>query len=84
MKKFNFTDKNQIASLVQQIKDINAKYPLFITFLENYCGYNNALLSADPYEICYSQGKRDVILTLKTLTRDDIQPEVISDFFKKL
>lgn len=81
--KFNLTDKNNIAELAQALKDINIKYPVVFEFLESYCGYDTALLSFDPNEICYSQGKRDVILTIKTLMREDISPEVIAQYYKK-
>ena len=66
---FNITDKNDIAELNQALKDIQEKYPIVLKFLESYCGYDSALLSFEPNEICYSQGKRDVILTIKTLMR---------------
>lgn len=79
---FDFTDKNDIAELSQALKDIEEKYPKVFDFLEKYCGYNSALLSFEPNEICYSQGKRDVILTIKTIMRDDINPEVIAQRYK--
>lgn len=80
---FDITDKNSIAELSQALKDITIKYPIVIEFLEQYCGYDSALLSFEPNEICYSQGKRDVILTIKTLMREDISPEVIAQYYKK-
>jgi hypothetical protein len=80
---FNITDKNDIAELSQALKDISIKYPVVIEFLEKYCGYDTALLSFDPNEICYSQGKRDVILTIKTLMREDISPDIIAQYYKK-
>ena len=80
---FNITDKNAIAELSQALKDIERKYPIVLEFLETYCGYNTALLSFEPNEICYSQGKRDVILTIKTMMREDINPEIIATYYKK-
>lgn len=80
---FDITDKNDIAELSQALKDISVKYPIVFDFLEKYCGYNTALLSFEPNEICYSQGKRDVILTIKTMIRDDINPDVIATYYKK-
>lgn len=80
---FNITDKNSIAELSQALKDIEKKYPIVFEFLETYCGYNTALLSFEPNEICYSQGKRDVILTIKTMMREDINPELIAQYYKK-
>jgi hypothetical protein len=52
-------------------------------FLEQYCGYDFPVLSTDPNEIVYSSGKRDVILTIKTISRDDIKPEAIAALFEK-
>ena len=82
-KSFDITDKNSIAELSQALKDISTKYPVVFDFLESYCGYDTALLSFDPNEICYSQGKRDVILTIKTMMRDDINPDVIAQYYKR-
>ena len=82
-KSFSLTDKNDIAELSQALKDIKEKYPVVFSFLEEYCGYNTALLSFDPNEICYSQGKRDVILTIKTLIREYISPDIIAQYYKK-
>lgn len=81
---FKITDKNDIAELAQALKDISNKYPIIFDFLEQYCGYNSALLSFEPNEICYSQGKRDVILTIKTIMRDDILPGDIADMYRTL
>lgn len=79
----NLKDKNTIADLHTQFKDVAAKYPLVMQFLEYYCGYNTPLCSSDPNEISYSGGKRDVILMIKTLMRDDILPENISQFYER-
>ena len=80
---FDITDKNSIAELSQALKDISKKYPVVFEFLEKYCGYDTALLSFDPNEICYSQGKRDVILTIKTMMREDINPDIIATYYKR-
>lgn len=82
-KGFDITDKNDIADLATALKDIANKFPIVFDFLEKYCGYDTALLSFEPNEICYSQGKRDVILTIKTMMRDDINPEVIASYYKR-
>lgn len=63
---FDITDKNDIAELSTALKDIENKYPVVLKFLETFCGYNSPVNSNDPYQICYSGGKRDVILTIKT------------------
>lgn len=81
---FDITNKNDIAELSQALKDIVTKFPIVFSFLESYCGYNTALLSFDPNEICYAQGKRDVILTLKTMMREDISPDEIAQYYKTI
>lgn len=81
--KFDITNANDIAELSQSLNDIFIKFPIVFDFLETYCGYDSALLSFDPNEICYSQGKRDVILTIKTMMRKDISPEQIAQYYKK-
>lgn len=79
----NLKDSNTIADLRTVFKDVASKYPLFMDFLEQYCGYDFPVLSTDPNEIVYSSGKRDVILTIKTISRDDIEPEAIAALFEK-
>lgn len=79
---FDITNKNDITELSQALKDIEVKYPIVFDFLETYCGYNTALLSFEPNEICYSQGKRDVVLTIKTMMRTDLRPETIAEYYK--
>jgi len=79
----NLKDSNTIADLRTVFKDVALKYPLFMEFLEQYCGYDFPVLSTDPNEIVYSSGKRDVILTIKTISRDDIKPEAIAALFEK-
>lgn len=57
---------------------------MFMDFLEHFCGYNTAVLSSDPYQISYSGGKRDVILTIKTIMRDDLLPEAIAQQYERI
>ena len=78
--KINLTDKNCISDL----RNVAEKYPMFIDFLEHFCGYNTAVLSSDPYQISYSGGKRDVILTIKTIMRDDLLPEAIAQQYERI
>lgn len=82
--KINLTDKNCISDLRNVFKDVAEKYPIFIDFLEHFCGYNTAVLSSDPYQISYSGGKRDVILTIKTIMRDDLLPEAIAQQYERI
>ncbi len=79
---FDFTDKNQIAHLHQSLLDVERDYPVIMKFLESFCGYNTPVLSYDPHEIAYSAGKRDVILTIKSLMRNDVSAEQIAQFYK--
>lgn len=83
-KNFNnkLADKNYIAEVGQAFLDIETKYPIALQFLEEYCGFTTPVLSTDPHEIAYAGGKRDVILTLKTLMRRDIDPAQIALFYK--
>ena len=76
-------DKNTIADLHTALKDISVKYPIIMDFLEYYCGYNTPVASSDPYKISYSGGKRDVILMIKTLMRDDILPENVAQYYER-
>lgn len=80
--KFDFTDENHIAHLYQSLLDVERDFPVIMKFLESFCGYNTPILSYDPYEIAYSAGKRDVILTIKSLMRNDISPKQIAQFYK--
>lgn len=81
--KFDFYSVDDFSELQLSLIDIENKYPKVIKFLEEYCGYNTAVLSAEPNEICYAQGKRDVILTLKTLMRKDIDIKQIVEHYNK-
>lgn len=80
---FDLTNKNYIAEVGQEFKDIESKYPAAFKFLEEYCGFTAPILSSDPQEISYSGGKRDVILTIKTIMRNDITPEQIAQYYKQ-
>lgn len=79
---FDITNKNDIAHLCQCLKDVETKYPVVFDFLEQFCGFLTPVLSSDPNQICYSAGKRDVILTIKTIMRNDISPEQIALYYK--
>lgn len=82
--KINLTSKECIADLQTVFRDVAKQYPMFIDFLEYYCGYNSAVLSSDPYQISYAGGKRDVILTIKTIMRDDLLPESIAKQYERI
>ena len=80
----NLSDPACIADLHTVFRDVAKQHPLFIEFLEYYCGYNSAVLSSDPYQISYAGGKRDVILTIKTIMRDDLLPEDIAKQYERI
>ena len=82
MRKFNLASSEDISILRQDIADIAKRFPAFMAFMEDYCGYNVPVLSSDPNTIAYAGGKRDVILTIKTIAREDIKAEDIAAFFK--
>ncbi len=82
-KTLKLNDPNTIADIRTAIKDIERDYPVFMDFLEVYCGFYFPVQSCEPNEIVYSSGKRDVILTIKTISRDDIAPEDIAALFGK-
>jgi len=79
----DLTDKRYIGEIAQNLQDIAKNYPEVMRFLEYYCGFNVPGFSSDAVEIAYRAGKRDVILTLKTIMRQDIEPKQIADFFKR-
>jgi hypothetical protein len=83
-KSFSFKSIDDITDVHYALIDIENKYPIVMKFLEEYCGYNTAVLSPEPNEICYSQGKRDVILTIKTLMRKDIDAKQIAEYYNKI
>lgn len=80
---FDFTNKNDIAELSQALKDIENKYPIVASFLEKYCGFYTPMNQTTPELIMYSAGKRDVILMIKTIMRDDINPDDIATYYKR-
>lgn len=82
--KINLSNPNCIADLQTVFKDVEKNYPLFMKFLEYFCGYDTAVLSSDPYQIAYSGGKRDVILTIKTIMRDDLLPANIAKQYERI
>lgn len=80
---FDLKNKDAIAELQSTVKDIAQKYPIFISFMEYYCGFTAALNTSNPYEISYSGGKRDVFLMLKTLMRNDVLPEQLASYYER-
>jgi len=54
-----------------------------LKFLEQYCGFWNGGPREDLNQLQYEAGKRDVILTLKTILHPDWNPDTIAAVFKK-
>lgn len=82
--RINLKDKKTVSELQNELSAIAEQYPLVMAFLEEFCGYNTPGFTADPQKIAYSAGKRDVILTVKSLLRRDILPETIANFYERI
>jgi hypothetical protein len=54
-----------------------------LEFLEEFCGFWNGGPRDDLNKLQYEAGRRDVILTLKTIMREDWTPEQIAAIFKR-
>ena len=54
-----------------------------LQFLEEYCGFWNGGPRDDLNQLQYEQGKRDVILTIKTIGNPEWTPETIAGTFKR-
>ena len=75
-----------------EIKDLKAAFdysfkgPLGQTtlkFLEQFCGFWNGGPRDDLNRLQYEAGKRDVILTLKTIMHKEWTPKQIAETFKR-
>lgn len=82
-RQIDLTDKRYIGEIAGNLRDIANNYPEVMRFLEYYCGFNVPGFSSNPYDIAYRAGKRDVILCIKTIMREDILPKQIANFFKE-
>lgn len=78
----NLTNPQTISQLNSELNKAQKEHPLLFEFLEHFCGLYTPVLSDDPMSIVYSAGKRDVILTIKTLMRTDIPINQITQIFK--
>jgi len=82
----DLTDPIQVKELKAAL-DYSFKGPLGETtlkFLEQYCGFWNGGPRDDLNQLQYEAGKRDVILTLKTIQHPEWNPETIAEMFKRL
>jgi hypothetical protein len=76
------TDKGHIQLLKVGLAKTAKDSPVVMDFLEEFCGFIKPILSWEEKKILYSSGKRDVILTIKTIMREDISPEQIASYYK--
>ena len=53
-------------------------------FLEQYCGFWNGGPRDDLNRLQYEAGRRDIILTLKTIAHPDWTPEQIAAKYKEI
>lgn len=81
-KKFDLKNERDIADLKIDLKDISIKHPFVIDFLEEICGFYTPILSTEANDHLYAGAKREVILTIKTILRDDISPKQIAEYYK--
>ena len=54
-----------------------------LDFLEQFCGFWDGGPRDDLQRLQYEAGKRDVILTLKTIMREDWTPKQIAELYKR-
>ena len=54
-----------------------------LDFLEQFCGFWSGGPREDLQRLQYEAGKRDVILTLKTIMRQDWNPKQIAELYKR-
>ena len=78
-------DEAFIADLKRSLKHSfgGKKGNLSLEYLEHLCGMYRASTSADPNIALMENAKRSVILTIKTMMRDDISPKQIAEHYKK-
>ena len=82
--KLDLTDPNQVADLKKAL-DYSFKGPMgkiTLEFLEEFCYFWMGGSREDLNQLQYEAGRRDVILTLKTLTNENWSPEQIAAIYK--
>ena len=80
----DLTDARQVAELKKAL-DYSFKGPLgelTLEFLEEFCYFWMGGSREDLNQLQYEAGRRDVILTLKTLTNPNWSPEKIAAIYK--
>ena len=81
----DLTDPKEIAALKEAF-DYSFKGPLgekTLQFFEEFCGFWNGGPREDLNQLQYEAGKRDVILTVKTIHKREWSPEQIAITFKR-
>ena len=85
----DLTDPIKIKALKEAF-DYSFKGPLgeqTLEFLEEFCGFwNGGPVDADGIssnKLQYDRGKRDVILTIKTIKKPEWDPEKIAEIYKR-
>jgi len=78
-------NKNDVKAIKEAL-DYSFNGPLgerTMKFLEQFCGFYHGGPRDDLNQLQYEAGKRDVILTLKTLTHPEWNPEQIAEIYKR-
>jgi len=82
----NLKDEKCIAQLKEAFA-YSFKGPLgekTLEFLEEFCGFELGGPRENTNELQYEAGKRDVILTIKTITKQTWSPTEIANVYKRL
>jgi hypothetical protein len=82
----DLTNENEIADLKKSF-DYSFKGPLgqkTLQFLEEFCGFELGGPREDINQLQYEAGKRDVILTIKTINKDSWSPKEIAELYKRM
>lgn len=82
---FDLTNENDVADLKQAFNS-SFSGPMgekTLKFLESFCGFYLGGPREDLHKLHYEQGRRDVILTLKTILNKEWSPKQIAESYKK-
>jgi len=82
----DLTDEQTIARLKESFAySFNGPIgELTLQFLEEFCGFELGGPREDLTQLQYEAGKRDVILTIKTISKKSWSPQEIAKVFEKL
>ena len=90
MIKIDLTDERQIGDLKKSFESA-FKGPLnelTLSFLEEFCGFElggpRGKDDLDDKVLQYEAGKRDVILTIKTIMSGNWSPKEIAEYYRKV